>query len=108
MLNFFLWSISILSVLSMTINHICDIYYLHPNLMRINQFLMYTVAVISVTSICIYRENEIIFNISILALVISLLKSLLYYRVYVRIKAEAENQGSDGEDKEENDENKED
>lgn len=102
MFDFFLWSVGILSVTSMIINYISDIHYLHPNLIRINQFLMYTVAVISAISMYVYKENKMIFYISILGFIISLMKSFLYCRTYVIMKADEEN------DEEENNKNEED
>ena len=104
MLDFFLWTVGILSIISMLINYIYDWYYIHHVFMRINQVLMYIVALISIACMYLSRFEGPVFRIAILGFVISMIKSLLYYRVYTQI---VKNQETDSEEKNDN-ENEED
>lgn len=99
MLQFILILIGIMSIASIIINYICDIYFGNAILMRINQFLMYGVACLLGIAIYLYRENEMIVSIAVVAFIISIIKSFVYYKVYIKMYNWAE---EDETDKEEN------
>ena len=102
MLDFFLWTVGILSIISMLINYIYDWYYIHHVFMRINQVLMYIVALISIACMYLSRFEGPVFRIAILGFVISMIKSLLYYKVHIRMVNDSKNQEMDSEEKNDN------
>lgn len=85
MLQFILILIGIMSLTSIIISYICDIYFGHAILMRINQFIMYGVACLLGILIYVYREDEMILSIAIVAFIISITKSFSYYQMYKKI-----------------------
>ena len=102
MLNFFLGLIGSLSVISMVINYFCEVYFFHPTIVRINFILTYVVCIISLAFIYAYGENKDMLKIAILVFVISLIKSLLYYRNYINIVMDYKNEQNNIEKENEN------
>ena len=85
MFEYFLWAVGFLSIASMIINFVCDYIMMHPNFVRISQFLTYAVAIICAIGMCMYRENTTIFSIFILGFVLSITKSLFYFITYKKM-----------------------